>query len=93
MPCAGLAAELGVDTGSLTRLLRHLVTLGLFLVHGDDVLGNQKQAGRPPQRPQRTAHPSRAEKWAAGGALPIAATVSWGAGAMAAAVPHATPGA
>ena len=28
---AELAAELGVDAGSLTRLLRHLVTLGAVL--------------------------------------------------------------
>ena len=41
MPIAGLAAELGVDTGSLTRLLRHLVTLGLFSVHGDHVAHNE----------------------------------------------------
>ena len=33
MSIAELAAGLGVDTGSLTRLLRHLVTLGLFTIH------------------------------------------------------------
>ena len=32
---AELAAELGVDVGSLTRLLRHLATLGLFSLQGD----------------------------------------------------------
>jgi hypothetical protein len=37
MPIAELAAELGVDAGSLTRLLRHLVRLGLFSVDGDRV--------------------------------------------------------
>jgi hypothetical protein len=40
MPMSRLAAELGVDTGSLTRLLRHVVTLGLFSVHGGDVAHN-----------------------------------------------------
>jgi len=38
---AELAAELGVDAGSLTRLLRHLVTLGLFSVIGDRVSHNE----------------------------------------------------
>lgn len=40
MPIARLAAELGVDTGSLARLLRHLVALGLFSVHGGKVEHN-----------------------------------------------------
>ena len=37
MSMGRLAAEVGVDTGSLARLLRHLATLGLFSTHGDDV--------------------------------------------------------
>ena len=41
MPIAGVAAELGVDAGSLTRLLRHLVTLGLFSIHGNSVAHNE----------------------------------------------------
>jgi len=41
MPMAALAAELGVDAGALTRLLRHLVTLGLFSVTGDQVAHNE----------------------------------------------------
>ena len=41
MPIAGVAAELGVDAGSLTRLLRHLVTLGLFSIHGNRVAHNE----------------------------------------------------
>ncbi len=41
MPIAELAAELGVDPLSLTRLLRHLVTLGMFSVHGDQVAHNE----------------------------------------------------
>jgi len=40
-PIAGLAAKLGVDAGSLTRLLRHLVTLGLFSIHGNGVAHNE----------------------------------------------------
>ena len=41
MPIAGVAAELGVDEGSLTRLLRHLVTLGLFSIRGNSVAHNE----------------------------------------------------
>jgi len=41
MPIARLAGELGVDAGSLTRLLRHLVTLGLFSIHGNGVAHNE----------------------------------------------------
>ena len=41
MLIAELAAELGVDAGSLTRLLRHLVTLGLFSVIGHRVSHNE----------------------------------------------------
>lgn len=37
MSIGRLAAEVGVDAGSLARLLRHLATLGLFSTHGDDV--------------------------------------------------------
>jgi hypothetical protein len=41
MPIAELAAELGVNSKSLTRLLRHLVTLGVFSVRGDRVAHNE----------------------------------------------------
>jgi hypothetical protein len=40
VPIDRLAAEVGVDAGSLTRLLRHLATLGLFSVHDDAVSHN-----------------------------------------------------
>ena len=41
MSIAGLASELGVDGGSLSRLLRHVVTLGLFSVDGAGVAHNE----------------------------------------------------
>lgn len=41
MPIAGVAAELGCDAGSLTRLLRHLASLGLFSLHGNSVAHNE----------------------------------------------------
>lgn len=41
MPIPDLAAELGVDTEALARLLRHLVALGLFSVHSNRVAHNE----------------------------------------------------
>ena len=40
MAIAEVAAELGINGESLTRLFRHLVTLGLFWVDGDQVAHN-----------------------------------------------------
>ena len=41
MPIAEVAGTLGVDAGSLTRLLRHLVTLGLFSIDRNTVTHNE----------------------------------------------------
>jgi hypothetical protein len=40
MPIGRLAVEVGTDTGSLARLLRHLATLGVFSIHGNEVAHN-----------------------------------------------------
>ncbi len=62
---AELATELGVDAGSLSRLLRHLVTLGLFSVHGDRVAHSEAS------RLLRSDHPLGLLKTAQLMALPI----------------------